>query len=154
MDIKQRTIYQVFVSDEWDNWWYVGEFNSLSDAEPQVNNFLSTYELYVDDSEVDDPDVPKGVPQFGEGGNLGPLTEYPSTFGPCFDRVIPVDSGSLHVGGFIKTQVDLADLFEQVANEASNQAVAKALLWAARLTKAAEEGILLSEEVEQPPQGL
>ena len=87
--------YQVVFVDEYNNWYLIGFFDSLRDAEEDVNSYLSNYTC------VDDNGENEYVPQFGDDTELGHLREYASTFGPCFDRVIDVDCGCIEVRGFI-----------------------------------------------------
>lgn len=89
--------YQVIFIDEYDNFYEIGLFKDLSEAEPLVNDYLKSYVLTEDD-EVD----PGSEPKFGEDENLGPLVEYAGTFGPVFDRTIWVEEGAVQVRGFIK----------------------------------------------------
>ena len=100
--------YQVIFVDEYNNLYEVGNFASLKDAEPEVNFQLNLY-IYVDE----DGNSTGEAPEFGEGKNLGPLVEYPSTFGPAFDRVIDVEEGCIQVRGFVKdTEDTIEDLKE------------------------------------------
>ena len=92
MELKK---YQVVFVDEYNNWWLVGFFDNLRDAEPQVNEFLNGQCGYDDEGcEVEHL-------AFGEDAPLGHLEEYPSSFGRCFDRIIEADVGVLEVRGFI-----------------------------------------------------
>lgn len=85
--------YQVVFVDEYNNWYLVGFFDNLEDAVPELNSYLEDYELEEDDL--------SGTPQFGKGTNLGELTEYASTFSPCFDRIINTTCGCVEVRGFV-----------------------------------------------------
>ena len=89
--------YQVIFVDEYNNFYEIGNFLHLEDAEPEVNKMLEQYVLAEDD-DVD----PGASPEFGEGKNLDRLVEYPSTFSMCFDRIIDVEEGCVQVRGFIK----------------------------------------------------
>lgn len=100
--------YHVIFVDEYDNWYELGMYASLKDAEPDVNSQLEGYN-YVDE----DGNSTDEHPAFGEDKNLGPLQEYASTFGPCFDRMIDVDEGCVQVRGFINsTELTIQELKE------------------------------------------
>ena len=86
--------YQVVFVDEYNNWWLVGFFDNLRDAEPQLNDYLKCYNACEGDEEYDHF-------AFGDNETLGPLTEYMATSGWCFDRIIDVDAGVIEVRGFI-----------------------------------------------------
>lgn len=83
--------YQVVFVDEYDNWYEVGWYDDLEEAEEPLNDYLKLYK-----------DEDGNVPEFGEGTNLGHLEEYPSTFTFCFDRFIDVDCGCVQVRGFVR----------------------------------------------------
>lgn len=104
--------YQVLFIDEYDNIYELGNFATLKEAEPIVNEYLKQYELNEYDVESDG-----GVPCFGEKTNLGHLFEYASTFNTCFDRIIPVSEGSISVRGFIKdtedTMLEMMNILER-----------------------------------------
>lgn len=71
--------YIVFIQDEWNNLWWMGEYSKLDDAIPDVNSFLEVYEVSIDE-----------------------LKEYPCTFGAAFDKEIETSSGEIiMVRGFI-----------------------------------------------------
>ena len=55
-------IYEVFMTDEFNNNYLIGFYNELKNAVPAINDFLVPYEAKIET-----------------------LEEYPSTFGPCFD---------------------------------------------------------------------
>ena len=93
--------YQVIFIDEYNNFYEIGCFKSLQDAEPEVNFHLNLY-IYVDE----DGNSTGEAPEFGEGKNLDHLVEYASTFGPVFDRVIDVEEGCVQIKGFIKYTED------------------------------------------------
>lgn len=81
MNDKKR--YVVFMQDEWNNFYWIGEFEQLKDAIPQINEWLRPYNVSIDD-----------------------LNEYASTFGVCFDKEIYVTNEYLSeecvmVRGFI-----------------------------------------------------
>ena len=80
--------YQVIFVDEYDNWYEVGWYDNLEEAEEPLNEYLKVY-----------TDEDGNVPMFGEKTTLGHLEEYPSTFNPCFDRDICVDCGCVQVRG-------------------------------------------------------
>ena len=90
--------YQVVFVDEYNNWWLIGFFNNLQDAEPALNDYLKDYELSDDEMEDDSDSL---VPEFGEGKSLGELTEYASTFSTCFDRIISTTCGTVEIRGFV-----------------------------------------------------
>jgi hypothetical protein len=66
------------MQDEWDNLYHLGFFHNLKDAIPEVNSWLSTYNIEIDE-----------------------LSEYPSTFGMCFDIELEADDAYVHIRGFI-----------------------------------------------------
>lgn len=72
--------YQVIIQDEWNNLYHIGFYDNLSDAIPDVNDWLQSYEASIDE-----------------------LTEYPSTFNMCFDKEIEVYGGEsvIYIRGFI-----------------------------------------------------
>lgn len=71
--------YIVFIQDEWNNLYWIGEFKELSDAVPEVNTWLESYNTSIDT-----------------------LEEYVSTYGPAIDREIEVDDDTfLMVRGFV-----------------------------------------------------
>lgn len=94
--------YQVVFVDEYNNWYNIGFFEKLEEAEVHLNSFLIGYELedaseYAEDGET----VPAKDPQFGEGQVLGHLQEYAGTFGPQFDLTINTTCGCVEVRGFV-----------------------------------------------------
>lgn len=70
--------YQVIIQDEYNNLYHYGFYNNLSDAIPMINDFLDVYNVKIDE-----------------------LTEYPSTFGWCFDKEVEVDEGYIMIRGFV-----------------------------------------------------
>ena len=71
--------YEVFIQDEWNNIYLVGFYDNLEDAIPEVNEFLETYNMKIDE-----------------------LKEYPSTFGSCFDKEVETPNGEIvMIRGFI-----------------------------------------------------
>lgn len=92
MELKK---YQVVFVDEYNNWWLIGFFNDLRDAEPQLNEFLKEYSGYGDDG------VKVDRLTLGYDEPLSPLVEYTSTFGMCFDKIIEADVGVLEIRGFV-----------------------------------------------------
>ena len=71
--------YIVFIQDEWNNLFWIGEFKKLSDALPDINEFLSVYEVHLEE-----------------------LNEYASSFGIAFDTEIETkDENYIMVRGFI-----------------------------------------------------
>ena len=86
--------YQVIFVDEYNNFYLIGFFDNLRDAEADVNSYLKGYEL--------DDDENYGMePKFGDGCSLGPLEEYAGTFSPVFDRSFSTTSGYIGIRGFI-----------------------------------------------------
>ena len=86
--------YEVVFVDEYNNWYLIGFFDKLQDAEPELNNMLSDYTGYDED----------GNPctfQFGDDTVLGHLVEYPGTFSYVFDRILDADVGCIQIRGFI-----------------------------------------------------
>ena len=75
-----RKVYQVIMKDEWNNLYCLGFFNTLEEALPEVNEWLSTYDTTIDE-----------------------IFEYPSTFSMCFDQDIEVEDGQncVYLRGFI-----------------------------------------------------
>ena len=71
-------IYQVIMQDEWDNLHHLGFYKNLKDAIPDVNSWLSTYNVEIDE-----------------------LFEYPSSFGMCFDRTLETEDAYVHIRGVI-----------------------------------------------------
>lgn len=69
MDLKK---YEVFVQDEWNNLWLMGFYDTLSEALPDVNDFLESYGIRIND-----------------------LSEYASTFGSCFDKEVETKDGEI-----------------------------------------------------------
>ena len=71
--------YEVFIQDEWNNLWLMGFYDNLSDAIPDINNFLETYSVKIDK-----------------------LEEYSSTFNTCFDTEVETSDGEIiMIRGFI-----------------------------------------------------
>ena len=87
--------YQVIFVDEYNNFYHLGFFNDLKDAEPELNAYLEDYEAY-DETTGDIVKI-----QFGDAGHLGHLREYPSTFSSCFDTIIDTTCGCVQIRGFI-----------------------------------------------------
>jgi len=104
--------YQVIFVDEYNNFFEIGPCAKLSDAEPEVNKYLEGYVL-SEDAESG----PGETPEFGEGKNLGRLTEYPSTFSMVFDRTIDVEEGYVQVRGFIKDTDETIKELQELAGE-------------------------------------
>lgn len=83
--------YEVIIQDEWNNLYQIGFYNTLKEALPDVNDFLKTYDVKLDE-----------------------IKEYPSTFGMCFDMEIETkDENVVMVRGFILD-------WENIINEKSN----------------------------------
>lgn len=75
----RKNRYIVFIQDEWNNLWWIGEYSKLSEALPDVNSFLDVYNV-----------------------QLNELKEYTCTFGSAFDKEIETESGEIiMVRGFI-----------------------------------------------------
>ena len=58
-------IYEVFMQDEYNNNYFIGFYNELKNAVPDINSFLEPYDAKIET-----------------------LEEYPSTFGSCFDTEV------------------------------------------------------------------
>ena len=86
--------YQVVFVDEYNNWYLIGFFDNLRDAEPQLNVMLEGYTGYDDDDN-------RIQLQFGDDTDLGPLQEYAGSLSPVFDRIIDTDVGCIQVRGFV-----------------------------------------------------
>ena len=83
--------YEVIIQDEWNNLYQIGFYDRLEDAIPEINEFLSVYEVEITE-----------------------LIEYPSTFGMCFDTEIETkDENTIMIRGFVLD-------WESVVNEKSN----------------------------------
>ena len=83
--------YEVIIQDEWNNLYQIGFYDKLEDAIPEINEFLSVYEVEITE-----------------------LKEYPSTFGMCFDTEIETkDENTVMIRGFVLN-------WESVINEKSN----------------------------------
>lgn len=63
--------YLVIMQDEWNNLYYMGEYDNLKDSIGDINDFLSVYNVSIKEDE---------------------LKEYASTFGMAFD----LDIGMLY----------------------------------------------------------
>lgn len=67
------------MQDEWNNLYLIGFYDNLSDAIPEINDWLEIYDVKIDE-----------------------LEEYASTFGYAFDKEIETkDETVLMVRGFI-----------------------------------------------------
>lgn len=76
---KRKNRYIVFIQDEWNNNWWMGEYSQLNDALPDINSFLEVYNVSLDN-----------------------LEEYPSTFGYAFDREIETPTEEvIMIRGFV-----------------------------------------------------
>ena len=72
-------VYLVFMEDEWHNNTYLGVYEHLENALPDINEWLSTYDTQIDT-----------------------IQEYASTFSMCFDMSIETpDETYVYVRGFI-----------------------------------------------------
>lgn len=71
--------YLVMMQDEWNNLYYMGQYQNLNDAVPDVNDWLKIYETQIDSIE-----------------------EYPGTFGMVFDKEIETPNEEIvMIRGFI-----------------------------------------------------
>lgn len=71
--------YLIMMQDEWNNLYYIGEYDDLNKAIPSINDWLEVYDLHIDE-----------------------LKEYPSTFGMCFDTELETkDETVIMIRGFI-----------------------------------------------------
>ena len=87
--------YEIVFVDNYNNWYLIGFFDNLIDAETEVNSYLKDYT-------PDKEEYPYATNLcFGEDTALGHLTLCPSTFGYCFDRTISTEEGGIEVRGFI-----------------------------------------------------
>lgn len=93
---EQLKKYQVIFVDEYNNWYLIGFFDDLKEAEPSLNSYLEGYLAYGEDDEEE-----VWQPQFGDDKPLKHLHEYPSTLGSCFDRIIDTTCGAIQIRGFI-----------------------------------------------------
>lgn len=82
--MKKR--YLVMIQDEWNNLYFMGEYKELKDSIPDINDFLSAYDISISSDD---------------------LKEYAGTFGGVFDLDIGMmyedrdDLFGLMVRGFI-----------------------------------------------------
>lgn len=84
--------YEVIIQDEWNNLYQIGFYNTLMEALPDVNDFLKTYDVKLDE-----------------------IKEYPSTFGMCFDTEIETkDENTVMVRGFI---LDWENVIDEKSND-------------------------------------
>lgn len=105
-----KKYYHVIFCDEYDNWYFIGKFTNLRDAEPDLNAMLK------DDKLADNDESTFGqTPEFGEEKNLGILCERAGTMGPVFDVDIPTTCGCCRVGGYISEELDLAEILRDLA---------------------------------------
>lgn len=92
-----RKIYEVFMTDEFNNNYFIGFYNELKNAVPDINSFLEPYDAKIET-----------------------LEEYPSTFGECFDTEVSReiedddDPDSGWMGVMIRGFIFDADLLGQV----------------------------------------
>lgn len=71
--------YIVITQDEYNNLYYIGEYDNLDKAIPDVNEWLQVYDLSIDK-----------------------LVEYSSTFNNCFDTELETKDGTVvMIRGFI-----------------------------------------------------
>ena len=95
IELNDNIKYQVVFVDVYGDWYLIGFFDNLADAEDEVNSYLEQYE-------PDQEEYPGATElRFGEDTVLGHLTEYVSTFNLCFDRIINTCEGCVEVRGFI-----------------------------------------------------
>ena len=80
----KNKIYQVIMQDEYNNLYFLGFYKNLEDAIPDINDWLSIYNIEIDE-----------------------LEEYASTYSRCFDRCFDLDEGPIYIRGFIFDEKDL-----------------------------------------------
>lgn len=84
-------VYQVIMQDEYNNLYLLGFYKALKDALKDVNDWLSMYQISIEEIE-----------------------EYASTFSSCFDKELEVDEGVVYIRGFV---FDVEDLKEVLSND-------------------------------------
>jgi len=62
-----KKVYEVFVTDIWNNCYFIGFFENLDDAIQDINCYIFDEKYHI-------------LP--------GEIGEYPSTFGPCIDATV------------------------------------------------------------------
>lgn len=87
-------VYEVIISDEWENNYQIGFYNSLDNKDLLDNvNFYFKDKVLINenDEEIENFEL-----------KPGDLKEYSSTFGECFDRIFNFDDETfIRVYGFI-----------------------------------------------------
>ena len=72
-------VYLIFMQDEYNNNYYLGVYKQLKDSIKDINEWLETYNTKIEE-----------------------LSEYPSTFGTCFDQTIETPNDEfLMIRGFV-----------------------------------------------------
>lgn len=108
-----KKYYHVIFCDEYDNWYFIGKFTNLRDAEPELNEMLKDTKVFEDNINT------LGKPaQFGDYDDehvLGHLVERAGTMGPVFDVEIGTECGCCRVGGYISEELDLAEILRDLA---------------------------------------
>lgn len=112
--------YHVVFCDEYNNWFFLGDYDNLRDAEPDLNDYLKDMEMLCYDDEGNE--LPCQTPKFGEGENLGVLHAVPGTFGYTFDVEIPTTCGGCRVGGYIDYKVNWPKLLRDIAGKGKKAA--------------------------------
>lgn len=91
--------YEVIFQDEYNNLYQLGYYNTLEEAQKDINEEIKGYLL--DGDAYDNDDILSMECRFGKDTVLGTLKEYPSTFGACFDKEIYTGEGLIYIRGFI-----------------------------------------------------
>ena len=99
-------MYQVFVTDEWNNNYLIGFYNNLDDCISEVNKFI-------------DEEKFKLIP--------GDIKEYASTFGVCFDTSLydillsrdiyseeELEDVSIYIRGFVLDKDTIMDTISKL----------------------------------------
>ncbi len=86
-------IYQVIMQDEYNNLFCLGFYKNLTDAIPDINEWLSTYDVQIDE-----------------------LSTYPSTFDICFDRDIDLEDCTVYIRGFVMDEEVLYGIISSLRN--------------------------------------
>lgn len=77
--ISTRKKYLVMIQDEWNNLYYMGEYDKLNDSLADINDFISVYDVQIDE-----------------------LEEYAGSFSYVFDKeIVTPDETIIMVRGFI-----------------------------------------------------
>lgn len=103
-------VYEVIVTDEWNNYYSQGFYKDLSDPEllEGINSFFKDKVLINDEEErIENFEL-----------KPGDLVKYPSTFGYCFDREFSFEDGEyVRVFGFIYDLDELVKTLESLKKE-------------------------------------